>query len=113
MIHFMYHFIILTTVAETRCDQKMLGIHPRSQGGLLSTAMEAEKRDPGNEVAWNHAVFDAIGSALSIIDPRQNRMPVRLTPRSVQHVKSPHSFNEMPVRQLLRMKLIIGLKGVI
>ena len=36
-----------------------------------------------------------------------------LTPRNAQHVNSPHIFNEMSVRQVLRMRLIIRLTGVI
>ena len=33
-----------------------------------------------------------------------------LTTRSGQYVNSPHNFNEMSVRQVLRMKIIISLR---
>ena len=36
-----------------------------------------------------------------------------LIPRSDQPVNSPHNFNEMPVRHVLRMKIIISLSDVI
>ena len=66
-------------------------------------------------VAYCNGLFGVLGikGQVGISHDRVQQVLNPLTPKSDLHVNSLINFNETSVRQVLRMKIIISLRGVI